>query len=250
MIHPGHLQKGAALFLKLLNEQVISMGEALAQAYYDEDDVRIVTNTMADEAGMKIFYTRENMHMISLESGSVFATSYTQMKQKYEKLDKKVHFHLANLIICVFLAEVDKESHLRVRWEEEGVSYASMELRVSETLSQWQTRQVQGESFSDNWQIALDDISEIWDQFSPYSKDEASGSIRYQRGQTRYGFIHAALRPLADQKLIIQNTKDNRILPTVYLYERLDEVYHSRDRMKKIQTFIMETRRSEEGENA
>jgi hypothetical protein len=44
---------------------------------------------------------------------------------------------LANLIICVFLSEVDKDNNVRVRWEEEGISYAKLESLVNSTRSEY-----------------------------------------------------------------------------------------------------------------
>ncbi len=47
---------------------------------------------MAEEAGLRIISTRENLHLVSKGEDSIFATNYTQMKEKYNKLERKKTF--------------------------------------------------------------------------------------------------------------------------------------------------------------
>src|SRR5690554_3651263 len=163
------IQTGSNLFFKLLKENILPLEDNLAQEYLNNPDIREVVRTMAGEAGMLVFDTRKNIHLVTAAYNSIFASSYTQMKAKYRDLKLKKYFYLSNIIICVFLAEVDKESSLRVRWEEEGVSYARMEKMVSDTLESWKKRQQQEDTFSQDWGIALEEIYEIWNiQFSSF----------------------------------------------------------------------------------
>ena len=74
-------------------------------------------------------------------------------------------------------------------------------------------------------------------------KESKSGQIDVQRNKnTRLGFIYEAMRPLADQKLIINNVRELRIIPKVELYERLDFLYHDQNRYWEIMDLIQETK--------
>jgi hypothetical protein len=235
-----NIQKASALFFLLLKENIISIKNPLAEDYLNNSEIREIVNTMAGEGDLRIFDTRENLHLVSSGNGSIFANSYTQMKEKYKGLKNKKYFYLANLIICVFLSEVDKENNIRVRWEEEGVSYAKLEELVNSIISSWLSRENQEAGFSEAWGIALKEIDEVWNKdFSPMKNSKAKGSIDVvNTTDNRFSFIYRALKPLADQKLIYNNTKELKIIPRAELYERLDKIYHSQERYKEFMSLI------------
>lgn len=243
MINNEQLQEGAQVFFYLLKNKILPLTDAKAHMYMEDPDVREVVRAMAQEAGLMVFDTRENLHIVSQAYDSIFATSYTHMKSKY-RLDRKKHFYLANIIICIYLAEIDKETHIRVRWEEEGVSYYKLEELVTKVLESWKVRLDEENNFAKEWGIAIEEIYEIWnDDFSMY-KESKTGRIDVQRNKnTRLGFIYEAMRPLADQKLIINNVRELRIIPKIELYERLDFLYHDQNRYMEIIKLISETRK-------
>lgn len=235
-----NIQKASALFFLLLKENIISIKNPLAEEYLNDSQIREVVNTMAGEADLRIFDTRENLHLVSSGNGSIFANSYTQMKDKYKGLKNKKYFYLANLIICVFLSEVDKESNIRVRWEEEGISYAKLEELVNGIISSWAAREEEESGFSEDWGIALKEMDDVWNKdFSPMKTSKTKGSIDVvNTTDNRFSFIYRALKPLQDQKLIYNNTKELRIIPRPELYERLDKVYHNQERYKEFMALI------------
>lgn len=235
-----NIQKASALFFLLLKENIVSLKNPLAEEYLNSSEIREVVNTMAGEADLRIFDTRENLHLVSSGNGSIFANSYTQMKEKYKGLKNKKYFYLANLIICIFLSEVDKENNIRIRWEEEGVSYAKLEDLINSTIASWLSREDQEASFSEDWGIALKQIDEVWNKdFSPMKSSKVKGNIDVvNTTDNRFSFIYRALKPLADQKLIYNNTKELKIIPRVELYERLDKVYHNQERYKEFMSLL------------
>lgn len=227
-----NIQKASALFFILLKEKIVDIKQPLAEEYLSSSEIREIVNTMAGEGNLRVFDTRENLHMVSTANGSIFANSYTQMKEKYKGLKSKKYFYLANLIICVFLSEVDKDNNIRVRWEEEGISYAKLESLVNSTINSWSARQEEEEGFTLEWGIALKEIDEVWNKdFSPMKNSKTKGTIDVvNTTDNRFNFIYKALKPLTDQKLIYNNTKELKIIPKNELYERLDKVYHNQDR--------------------
>jgi hypothetical protein len=247
MYSTEQLQKGAQVFFELLKNKILSAEDAIAQEYYNNVEVREVVRDIALEGGLRVFETRENIHLVSSPRGSYFANSYTQMKEKYTGLERKKYFFLANIIICVFIAEVDKESYIRLRWEEEGLSYAKLEDLITKTLESWEKRQEEEGSFAEEWGIAIERIYDLWiNEFSLYKENRTTGQVDVvnTRG-TRYSFIHEALKPLADQKLVYDNTRELRIIPKNELYERLDNLYHRQERYSQIMELINSSRGEE-----
>jgi len=235
-----NIQKAAALFFILLKENIVDIKQPLAEEYLNSSEIREIVNTMAGEGNLRVFDTRENLHMISTANGSIFANSYTQMKEKYKGLKSKKYFYLANIIICVFLSEVDKENNIRVRWEEEGISYAKLESLVNSTINSWKKREEAEEGFSLEWGIALKEIDEVWNKdFSPMKNSKTKGTVDVvNTTDNRFSFIYRSLKPLTDQKLIYNNTQELKIIPKNELYERLDKIYHNQDRYMEFMALI------------
>ncbi|MFW6279352.1 MAG: DUF6063 family protein, partial [Bacillota bacterium] len=176
------IEESAALFFRLLKEQIIPVSEPLAEKYCRAGEMRSIVNTMAAEGGLRVFHTPRNIHLVSQARGSDFASSYTQMQEKYQGLKRKRYFYLANIIISVFLSEIDKENHVRVRWEEEGLSYYRLADLVTTTLNNWQEREGNEESFSKDWALAVDEVSELWlTEFSEYKMSRVEDSIDVTR---------------------------------------------------------------------
>jgi hypothetical protein len=242
------LEDGAALFFRLLNEQIISISDPLAAKYRRDGELRNVVKTMAAEGGLRIFSTPQHLHLVSRSRGSNFANSYTQMKDKYSGLKRKRYFYLANIIICVFLSEVDKEEHVRIRWEEEGISYFKLANLVTSLLEIWKKRQREEEKFSKNWSLAIEEVAELWlTEFSEYKMSQKHDKVDVTRTRdNRLSFINTALKPLKEQGLIIDNSDELKIIPRPELYERLDEIYHNQKRYEDFKELINKTKREQE----
>ena len=242
------LEEGSALFFRLLEEQIVPVSEPLAEKYCRDSELRTIVKTIADQGGLRVFHTPKNIHLVSKARGSSFASSYTQMKEKYSDLRRKRYFYLANIIISVFLSEIDKESHVRVRWEEEGISYFQLADLVTSTLKSWQERSEEDDTFSEEWSLAVDEVAGLWLlEFSEYKMSQVNDSINVTRTtENRLSFINTALKPLARQHLIIDNTDELIIIPRPELYERLDEIYKDQKRYEQFKKLIEESRKDNE----
>lgn len=235
--------RGASeVFFYLLKNKIVSISDNLGSKYYDNNEIREIVENMANEAGLQIFSTRRNIHLVSRSEGSIFATTYTQMKEKYKGLDKKSYFHLANIIISIYIAEIDRENNYSFRIEDAGVSYYTLEKIISETLESWKKRSDEEESFSKDWAIAIDEIHKLWTIQMSHSKESQDGIGFSLSTNTRLGFINEALKPLQNENLIINLPKEARIFPKDELYERLENIYHRRDRYEEIMELIKNTK--------
>lgn len=239
------IRKASEVFFHILKHRIIPISDILGSEYYDNNEVREIANTMADEAGLRVFNTRQNIHLVSNKEGSIFATTYTQMKERYKGLPRKRYFYLANIIICIYLAEIDRENNFSFRIEEAGISYYKLEEIISETLNSWKKRSEEEDSFSKDWAIAIDDIYNIWSVEMSHSRESADGAGFSLSTSTRLGFINEALKPLEHERLIINLPKEFRIIPEEALYERLENLYHGGDRYEEIMELIKDTRKED-----
>lgn len=229
------------LFFHLLNNRILPLSDVLASEYGDNNQVREIVSTMAREAGLHVFGTRENLHLVSEKDNSIFATTYTQMKEKFNKLNRKKHFHLANIIISIYLAEIDRESDFNFRVEDASISYYKLEEVITETLEAWKKRNEE-EDFSEEFAIAIDEIHHLWTVEMSHSKAKKDGIGFSLSSQTRLGFINEALKPLEYENLIINLHGESKIIPKNEIYERLDYLYHGGDRYEEIMELIKITR--------
>lgn len=240
------IRKAGELFFHLLNNRVLPAGDILASQFYDDNNIMEIVKSMAEEGGLKVFGTRQNLHLVSNGENSIFATTYTHMKDRYNKLYRKKHFYLANIIICIYLAEIDRDSNYSFRIEDASISYYKLEEIVTNTLNSWKKRSKEEESFSKDFAIAIDEIYNLWTIEMSHSKEAKDGVGFSLSSQTRLGFINEALKPLEQEKLIINLHKENRIVPNEELYERLQHLYCDKDRYNEIME-IVKYAKGEEG---
>lgn len=242
------IRKASELFFHLLNNRILPASDILASGFYEEDNIREIVRNMADQGGLRVFGTRQNLHLVSEGEESIFATTYTHMKEKYKRLYRKKHFHLANIIICIYLAEIDMENNISFRIEDAAISYYKLEEIITNTLDSWKKRNEKEEGFSKDFAIAIDEIYRLWTIEMSHSKERKDGVGFSLSSQTRLGFINVALKPLEQENLIINLHKENRIIPKDELYERLDNIYRDGDRYNEVMEIIKYTK--EEKENA
>lgn len=245
MIEHEHLQQAAALFFTLLKRKVVPLDDPLVQAYFREEGIRDALRIMADEAGTEILQTPERLHLVARPQGSVFATSFTHMKSRYSELETKKFFYLQNIIMLVFLAEIDVENGSRLRWENQGISYYQLELLVDQVLKRWREKEEESEGeFSRNWGLAVKEIADLWDSLS--TQDETGENPASLTRRTRLGNIALAMRVLREENLVYIAEDILRVTPRPELYERLEGIYHRQDRYNELRDMIRRSQ-SEEG---
>lgn len=236
------IRQASELFFHLLKNRILPANDILASQFYDNNEVREILNNMAEEGGLKVFGTRENLHLVSEKENSIFATTYTQMRERYKKLERKKHFYLANIIICIYLAEIDRDNKISFRTYDAGISYYKLEEIITNTLDSWKKRSKEEESFSKDFAISIDEIHSLWTVEMSHSKEASDGVGFSLSSGTRLGFINEALRPLENEGLIINLYKENRIIPKDELYERLEHLYHGGERYEEIMDLIKNTK--------
>lgn len=231
------MQEASRLFFALLEQQVMPFSNDLVSHYNKNQEVRQGLKAMADAAGLMVMIGNQNIHLVANGVDSKFATSYTHMKSKYKGLKLKKYFYLANIIISIFLYLIDRDNNLRIQQEEEGITYFKLESEISKTLDHWYKQSKINEDFSKKWQIDIDEVYPLWSNW-PLKRGNDQEDISLLKKENKLGFIHEAIKPLKDQDLIIDHMVEYRIIPKEALYERIDLLYHRRDRFKEIKSLI------------
>lgn len=237
-IQAEHLTEASALFFELLRRRMIPNQDRALLPYQEKDEVREALKLLTEEAGVWVVQGAQHVHLVSRPEGSAFATSFTHMKRRYPDVETKKYFHVINVILLVFLAEVDVEASRRLRWESNGISYYQLEKQVDAVLAQWSKQQSETEgAFSRSWGLAVEEMGELWRTMAvddESDRDRLSGNRR-----THLGLIHMALRLLKDEGLLYIVEDEKRAIPRNELYERLEAVYHHQDRYREMKELVL-----------
>lgn len=245
-IQAEHLQQASFIFFQLLKRRMIPSQDHVLSPLFEVDEVREALKVMADEAGVVILQAPEHVHFVARPEGSVFATSFTQMKKRYSDLESKKYFYLMNVILLVFLAEIDVEASRRMRWETNGISYYQLEKQVNTVLQRWKQEQADSDGhFSVEWGMAVEEISELWDTLAVDDETESKENRIYGNNRTHIGIIHRAIRTLKDENLVYIIEDEKRIIPRSELYERMESIYHHQDRYQEMKQAIQAAFHSE-----
>lgn len=240
------IRKASELFFYLLNNRILPTSDILAIGFYEDDNIREIVKNMAEQGGLRVFGTRENLHLVSDGQESAFATTYSHMKEKYNRLYRKRHFYLANIIISIYLSEIDRENKISFRIEDTAISYYKLEEIITNTLDSWKKRNEKEDTFSKDFAIAVEEIHSLWTVEMSHSKEGKDGTAFSLSSQTRLGFINEALKPLEQEGLIVNLHRENTIIPKDVLYERLENLYQDKDRYNEIMEAIKWTKEVED----
>jgi hypothetical protein len=241
-ISTQQLQDAAKIFFQLLNRKMLLTNDPILSPYFEEDGVRDAIKVLAEESRTRIFQTADRIHLVARPEGSIFATSFTQFKKKYSEVETKKHFYLMNVIIFVFLAEIDIPSTSTLRWEHAGVSYYLLEKNMTHLLAEWQKENKETEGkFSEAYGLAVNDMVELWGSMAVDTDTENVDERISSTRKTHIGLIHTAMRVLRDEGLVYIVEDERRVIPKVELYERLAEGYHQQARYEEMRDLVLTT---------
>jgi hypothetical protein len=244
-ISTQQLQDAAKIFFHLLNRKMIVTNDPILTPYFEEDGVRDALKVLAEESRTRLIQTADRIHLIARPEGSIFATSFTQFKKKYSDVENKKYFYMINLIIFVFLAEIDIPSTSNLRWEHAGVSYYLIEKNMTQLLLEWQKENKETEGkFSESYGLAVKEMAELWGSMSVDSDQEMADERISSTKKTHIGLIHMGMRLLRDEGLVYIIEDEKRVLPKVELYERLEEGYHQQARYEEMRDLVLSTLRT------
>ncbi|MCM3724676.1 DUF6063 family protein [Neobacillus cucumis] len=238
------IKRASAVFFTLLKEKVIDENSEHFQAYFNPE-VRQTVLLLADESGTYIIESPKRIQLVVQPTGSVFATNFTQLKEKHRQVETKKHFHLMSVVIMSFLAAIDRNQAAKIRTKREGISYYALERQVNDLIMNWDNIIKAKPAFGVEEGIDMKEVVTTWKYMEVDTDDY---SVKKSNRRTRIGLIAGAMRLLETEGLIVILDRDDipKAIPRQELFERIEYLYHDYDRyelFKKLMT-------SEEDEHA
>jgi hypothetical protein len=241
-ISTQNLQDAAKIFFQLLNRKILITNDPILSPYFEEDGVRDALKILSEESRTRLIQTADRIHLVARPEGSIFATSFTQFKKKYSDVENKKYFYLINLIVFVFLAEIDIPSTSNLRWEHSGVSYFLLEKNLTQLLAEWQKKnEGSAGKFSEAYGLAVSDMFELWNSMAVDTDSEMADERITVTRKTHIGLIHMAMRLLRDEGLVYIVEDEKRVIPKIELYERLEAGYHQQSRYEEMRDLVLST---------
>ncbi|WP_187355222.1 DUF6063 family protein [Paenibacillus tengchongensis] len=199
---------------------------------------------MAREGGLRVMNSGHRLHLLVNPLGSGFATNFTQLRSKYSRVERKTHLHIINVIILVFLAEIDQdEQHFKPGVD--SMSYIQLADQVSALFQAWIGMDSEG-SFSKQWRLDVQGMHKVWSSLYMQTKSQEEGDTLSRGAGSRIGLIHEAMKLLEDEHLAFISESEKRVFPREELYERMRYLYHDVDRYKELRALVARTLSGEE----
>lgn len=241
-ISTQQLQDAAKIFFHLINRKIVQTNDPVLSSYFEDDGVRDALKILTEESRTRLIQTADRIHLVARPEGSIFATSFTQFRKKYSDVENKKYFYLINLLIFIFLTEIDIPSTSNLRWEHAGVSYYLIEKNMTKVLEEWYSKNEGSEGkFSEAYGLAVTDMYELWKAMAVDTDNDMNDERITSTRKTHIGLIHMAMRLLRDENLVYIIEDEKRVIPKMELYERLEEGYHQQARYEEMRELVMST---------
>jgi hypothetical protein len=216
------VQKDAAkLFFELLTEGFIKSEDDIVRPYLESQEVRDYIKVLADVSGVRVVKKDKFIHMMAKANGGVFSNNLSELRKHVKGYESKIDLYLMGLIWLVLFSEMDDEMAVKLDWENEGISYKTIEDGVTKVLNRWsEIDEEQDGAFSRDWSLAVKGMKGKWDVLQVMKSRK--GQVSYGK-RTKFGLIEAAMRELEKDRMVFLRhfATTAFITPTVAFYERL-----------------------------
>lgn len=240
------LQQASRLFFDLLRRKVIPLDDPAAAECLQDSGAYDALQYMAREGGCRIMNSGHRLHLLVNPLGSGFATNFTQLRNKYSRIERKTHLHIINVVILVFLAEMDQDEH-HFKPGQDSMSYIQIADQVSTLFQAWYEMDDEA-AFSKQWRLDIQAMYKVWTSLYMQTKSQEDGDTLTRGAGSRIGLIHEGMKLLEEEHLVFISENEKRIFPREELYERMRYLYHEVDRYKELRSLIGSTLVQKEGE--
>ncbi|AJS61178.1 DUF6063 family protein [Paenibacillus sp. IHBB 10380] len=239
------LQQASRLFFELLRKKVIPLDDPVVAECLQDAGAYDALKYVAKEGGCRVMNSGHRIHLLVNPLGSVFATNFTQLKNKYSRIERKTHLHTINIIILVFLAEIDQDE-TNFKSGQDSMSYIQIADQVSSLFQAWFQMDVDGR-FSGQWQLDIQAMYKVWSSLYMQTKSQEESDLLSRGSNSRIGLIHEGMKLLEEEKLVLISDTEKRIFPREELYERMRYLYHDVDRYQELKGLIGRTLAEKDG---
>lgn len=231
------LHKSASIYFYLLRHKMIDRNQDFLAPYFSEQEIHEATNIIAKQSGTMILETPTKLHLVVEPEGSVYASSFTQLKDKHSRIKNRDELDLLHILLMVLLSEMDGDLLIRNEQEISGVTIHKWIELVDQTMARWDQELQKQPEIEAEWGIAIVQIKDMWFAKQPY---EDGGGKPVASTKTKYSYCTLAANLLVEERLlrIIEDDDQTILLPTDELYDRLDLLYHDHDRFKQLKSII------------
>jgi hypothetical protein len=226
------------IFAKLMKHKMVDLNESVLRSYFDDSQVHDLVQQIAHSFGTIILEGHEKLQLISDGKDSIFATSFTHLKEKYSDIENKKEFYLLCNILMIYLSEIDGDLSVRSRNELRGLSFYRLEELITKVYSFWKVKIENDEEYEKKWAMNIRVQVEYW--LSKDIKDDSSKLTPSMKN--KFSIIKKAMNLLENEHLvnIIQEGDEHMIFAYPELYERIEGLFHNYERYTMLRSLIVE----------
>jgi hypothetical protein len=228
------------IYFTLLRNKMIDRDDDKIKPYLEDASIRETVNVLARKSGTQILEGVASVQMVVLPEGSLYATSFTHLRERFSSFQNKTEFNLVRFILMIYIAEIDSSLLTRSLAETDGMSFEKLVLTVDETFQALDENL--NENTEKNWGIPIKQLMELW-----YLKDpKEDGKENFNPStKTKQGLVLYAMRLLESEKVLRLFKEDEEyiIFPKEELYDRIEQIFHHSERFQHIKQLVKEIRK-------
>ena len=230
------------IYFTLLKNKKIDRDDDKIQPYLENSSVREAVNIIARNSGTQILEGMSSVQIVVLPEGSLYATSYTHLKERFSGFQNKQEFNLVRFILMIYIAEVDSSLLTRSLAESDGMSFEKIMMITDETF-QLITEKLNDDT-EKNWGLPIKQLIELWNLKDP--KEDEKDSFNPST-KTKQGLILHGMRLLESEKVlrIYKEGEEYIIFPNEELYERIEQIFHNSERFQHIKSLLLMLRKED-----
>lgn len=222
------IEKASNIYFYLLKNKLVERESDLIQPYLENSSVRAAVNIMARNSGTQILEGSISVQLVVLPEGSLYATSFTHLKERFSAYKDKSEFNLVRFILMIYILEIDSSILSKNLFDTDGISLERLMLMVDETFNA--ILEGLDETTEQNWGIPIKELITLWNTKEPRedNREKLNSSTRTKQGLILYGIKTL----LATEKMVRIHEEDGGyiIFPTIEFHERVEQIFHDNDR--------------------
>lgn len=235
------IKQATDIFARLMRLKIVDRNESVLRSYFEDTQVHDYVHQIARSFGTIIMDGHEKIQLLADGRDSVFATSFTHLKEKYSDIENKKEFYLLCNILMIYLSEIDGELSVRSRYEIRGITFHQLEEAITNVYHYWKDKLAEDEEYEKKWSMNIREQIDFW--LSKDLKDDGNKLSPSMRN--KFGIMKKALNLFEHENLlnIILEGDENTVYAYPELYERIEGVFHNYERYTMLRDSISEAKK-------
>lgn len=223
-----NIKKATDIYAKLMKHKMIDKNESILRLYFDDTHVHDMVHHIARSFGTIILDGHEKLQLISDGKESIFATSFTHLKEKYTDLENKKEFYLLCNILMIYISEIDGDLSVKSRYELRGLPFYRLEELITNVFKYWKEKVDTDKDYEKKWAMNIREQAEFW--LSKDIKDNNNKLIPSMKN--KFSIMKKALNLFESENLLNIILEGDEYTIYVYpeLFERIEGLFHHYER--------------------